>query len=194
MARREEQERLRKPDGPDDDADVGEKSGTDDRPDPKFLPVDLDGLPSAEVQDLFNNSVIYNDSKYDFCEFTTFVFTHGLNSPPLYANSVADDIVAVNKPYGLSMFGHGRHSVETLLPGLAEHLGISQHSDLRPVHRLDRVTTGVLLMAKTPDMHKHLTNLFRQRKVAKQYWAILNGTPVPDQVGTCIQYHPHKII
>ena len=94
--------------------------------------------------------------------------------------------MAVNKPYGLAMFGHGRHSVETLLPGLADHLGIGRHPDLQPVHRLDRVTTGILLMAKTPEMHNRLTNLFRERKVAKQYWAILNGTPVPDQV-RCVE-------
>jgi len=90
--------------------------------------------------------------------------------------------VAVNKPYGLAMFGDGRRpTVESLLAGLAEHLGVARPADLRPVHRLDRVTTGVLLMAKTPQMHHTLTNLFRQRKVAKQYWAILNGTPLPDQ-------------
>ena len=94
-----------------------------------------------------------------------------------------DDILAVNKPYGLAMFGSDsrhRHSVESLLPGLAAHLDMSTLPE--PVHRLDRVTTGILVMGKTKDMHRRLANLFRERKVGKQYWAILNGTPMPEQV------------
>merc|ERR1712126_348868 len=46
-----------------------------------------------------------------------------------------------------------------------------------PVHRLDKNTTGILLCAKTEEMHNKLTNLFRERKIEKRYWAILNGTP-----------------
>ena len=101
---------------------------------------------------------------------------------------LADDILAINKPYGLAMFGSSqrhRHSVESLLPGLAKSLGerFSEEMPLPvPVHRLDRITSGILIMAKTPEMHKRLTNLFRERKVSKQYWAILNGTPKPEQV------------
>ena len=96
--------------------------------------------------------------------------------------------MAINKPYGLAMFGSSqrhRHSVESLLPGLAKSLGerFSEEMPLPvPVHRLDRITSGILIMAKTPEMHKRLTNLFRERKVSKQYWAILNGTPKPEQV------------
>ncbi len=49
------------------------------------------------------------------------------------------------------------------------------------VHRLDKNTTGVLLFAKTKSMHKHLVRLFRERKIEKRYWAILNGTPTPSE-------------
>jgi len=142
-----------------DESVTSGKSSTFGKPDPKFLPTNLETLSSAEVQAIFNQSVVYNEN----------------------------DILAINKPYGLAMFGSSqrhRHSVESLLPGLAKSLGerFSEEMPLPvPVHRLDRITSGILIMAKTPEMHKRLTNLFRERKVSKQYWAILNGTPKPEQ-------------
>jgi len=44
---------------------------------------------------------------------------------------------------------------------------------------LDKCTTGVVLYAKTQVMHSKLVRLFRERKIEKRYWAILNGTPNP---------------
>ena len=125
---------------------------------PKFLPVDLESLTTVEVENIVKNSVIYDDH----------------------------DIVAIHKPYGLQMFGESktnRHSVENLLNCLYDQVHVEKTDDwpgLMPVHRLDKNTTGILLCAKTKEKHNLLTNLFRQRKIQKRYWAILNGTPDVD--------------
>ena len=129
------------------------------RVDPKFLPTDLERLTTVEVENILKNSIVYDDN----------------------------DIVALHKPYGLQMFGeakNNRHSVDSLLSCLHDQLHIVKTDDwpgLMPVHRLDKNTTGILLCAKTKEMHKLLTNLFRQRKIIKKYWAILNGTPDTEQ-------------
>ena len=110
---------------------------------------------TVEVENILKNSVIYDDH----------------------------DIVAIHKPYGLQMFGESkrnRHSVENLLKCLYDQVHVEKTDDwpgLLPVHRLDKNTTGILLCAKTKEKHNLLTNLFRQRKIQKRYWAVLNGTP-----------------
>lgn len=46
---------------------------------------------------------------------------------------------------------------------------------------MDKNTTGIVLFAKTDAMHSKLVKLFKERKIEKRYWAILNGTPVPPE-------------
>ena len=71
-----------------------------------------------------------------------------------------------------------RHSIEKYVPALCQHL---KTDNLFQVHRLDKNTTGIVLLAKTKDMHAKLVRLFRERKIEKSYWAILNGTPEPQE-------------
>jgi 23S rRNA pseudouridine955/2504/2580 synthase len=47
------------------------------------------------------------------------------------------------------------------------------------VHRLDRDTSGVLVLARSPGIAAHLAAAFRSREVAKTYWAVVAGRPVP---------------
>ena len=89
----------------------------------------------------------------------------------------AGDIVALQKPYGLAMFGAElQHSVEKYSQSLANFLGCET---LHQVHRLDKITSGILLLAKTKECHLFLVEKFRQRQIKKYYWAIVNGTPQP---------------
>ena len=88
-----------------------------------------------------------------------------------------DHIIALNKPYGLPVQGG---------PGITRHLdamldALRQNADHRPrlVHRLDRDTTGVLLLARTPGTAAKLAALFRGRDIEKTYWAVVAGRPVP---------------
>ena len=87
-----------------------------------------------------------------------------------------DEMIAINKPAGIAVqggSGQGRH-----IDGMLAALGDGEH---RPVlvHRLDKDTSGVLLLAKYPKAAAQLSEKFRSRDMSKVYWAITVGVPNP---------------
>jgi 23S rRNA pseudouridine1911/1915/1917 synthase len=90
-----------------------------------------------------------------------------------------DDLVAIDKPAGMAVHaGAGIHSgtlVNALLHRFASLSGVG--GPLRPgiVHRLDRFTSGVLLVAKNDGAHQHLAAQFSGRQVEKVYLALAQG-------------------
>jgi len=90
-----------------------------------------------------------------------------------------DDVVVLNKPFGLAVQGGTgtRRHLDGMLAGLADRFGDRP----RLVHRLDRDTTGVLLVAKHRDAAAKLGRIFQTRSTAKTYWALVNGVPKPPQ-------------
>src|SRR5215210_1753747 len=89
-----------------------------------------------------------------------------------------EEVVVVNKPAGLVVHpAAGVHS-GTLANALAFHFGqLSGGGSLRPglVHRLDRDTSGVIVVAKTARAHENLSDQFRARTVFKSYVALVHG-------------------
>ena len=89
------------------------------------------------------------------------------------------DVVAIDKPAGMVVHaGAGVHSgtvVNALLHRFASLSGVA--GALRPgiVHRLDRYTSGVLLVAKNDDAHQQLAAQFSGRQVEKVYLALVHG-------------------
>jgi len=88
------------------------------------------------------------------------------------------DLLVLNKPFGLATqggSGQKRH-IDGMLESLAR-------GESRPVlvHRLDRDTSGVLLVAKTRRMAADLGEIFRSRQARKIYWALVEGVPKPAQ-------------
>jgi 23S rRNA pseudouridine955/2504/2580 synthase len=65
------------------------------------------------------------------------------------------------------------------LDGLLDALRFGAPDRPRLVHRLDRDTSGVLLLARTPGTAANLAAAFRGRNVEKTYWAVVAGRPVP---------------
>ena len=87
------------------------------------------------------------------------------------------DVIALNKPPGIAVQGGsgvGRH-IDGLLAGLVR----PGHEKPRLVHRLDRDTSGVLLVAKRASVAAKLGEIFRGRDANKTYWAIVAGVPSP---------------
>ncbi len=82
-------------------------------------------------------------------------------------------LVAVNKPPGLAVHGTHGATAETLLPRLERLLG----GPLALVHRLDRDTSGVILVARDERAARDLEGQFRGRKVLKRYRALVRGIP-----------------
>ncbi|WP_395664046.1 RluA family pseudouridine synthase [Aestuariivirga sp.] len=89
------------------------------------------------------------------------------------------DIFVLNKPSGFAVQGGSKthHHLDGLLMGLGVELGE------RPllVHRLDRDTSGVIVIAKRRSIASALGKLFVTRAVKKTYWALVKGVPKPAQ-------------
>ncbi|MCU4654081.1 RluA family pseudouridine synthase [Roseibacterium sp. SDUM158016] len=88
-----------------------------------------------------------------------------------------EHIIALNKPPGLPTqggSGQTRH-----VDGLAEALKFGNDEKPRLVHRLDKDTSGVLLLARSRAGAKALTEAFRGRETRKIYWAAVAGVPQP---------------
>lgn len=94
-------------------------------------------------------------------------------------------IVVVNKAAGMIVHPAKGHWDGTLAGALAHHFGVMSQrgGPTRPgiVHRLDRETSGVIVVAKTDRAHDLLAEQFKARTVEKQYVALVAGVPQFDQ-------------
>ncbi len=101
-----------------------------------------------------------------------------------------DDLIVVNKPAGLVVHPAAGINSGTLANALAYHFTqlSSQAGALRPglVHRLDKDTSGLLVVAKKEDVHEKLAEQFRSREVFKSYVALVHGV-VKENSGTIDQ-------
>jgi 23S rRNA pseudouridine1911/1915/1917 synthase len=90
-----------------------------------------------------------------------------------------DDLVVVNKPAGMVVHVGGGVRSGTLVNALLHHIGTLAPAagDLRPgiVHRLDRMTSGLVLVAKNDQAHRSLSDQFKNREVQKTYIALVHG-------------------
>jgi len=90
------------------------------------------------------------------------------------------DIAVVNKPAGLVCHAGAGVRSGTLVNALLYHMGPLETGDSqRPgiVHRLDRFTSGVMLIAKNHEAHRNLSRQFKNRTVMKEYVALVFGKP-----------------
>ena len=87
-----------------------------------------------------------------------------------------EEVLALNKPAGLAVQGGTKttHHIDRLLSAWGEGLDRP-----RLVHRLDRDTSGVLVLGKTPGAAAKLAGAFARRKAQKTYWALVMGHPRP---------------
>ncbi|WP_322866468.1 RluA family pseudouridine synthase [Aquicoccus sp. G2-2] len=88
-----------------------------------------------------------------------------------------DHIIALNKPPGLPTQGGSKQTRH--VDGLSEALRFGFDEKPRLVHRLDKDTSGVLLLARTRSAASALTAAMRHRETRKIYWAIVAGVPMP---------------
>ena len=92
---------------------------------------------------------------------------------------VDDDFVIVNKPAGMVVHAGAGHARGTLVNALLHRLGKLSGAGgaLRPgiVHRLDRETSGAMVVARNDAAHEHLAEQFRSRNVRKIYLTLVHG-------------------
>lgn len=109
-------------------------------------------------------------------------------------------LVAINKPPGMVVHPARGHWSGTLASALAFHFGKGNLSTVggptRPgiVHRLDRDTSGVIVVAKTDQAHSRLGIQFEQRSIEKEYFALVVGLPDRDRdlIDRRIGVHPQQ--
>lgn len=90
-----------------------------------------------------------------------------------------DDVIVLNKPHGLPV--QGGPGISRHLDRMLDGLRFEQPDRPRLVHRLDRDTSGVLVLARTPGAAAKLAAAFRGRDVRKTYWGVVQGRPVPPE-------------
>ena len=90
-----------------------------------------------------------------------------------------EDVIVVNKPAGMTVHAGAGTTRGTLVNALMHRFGqlSTVSGPLRPgiVHRLDKTTSGVLIVARNDAAHRQLAEQFRQRLVTKTYLALLHG-------------------
>lgn len=125
---------------------------------------------------------------------------HGPPAPeniPLEILYEDEFLALVNKPYDMVVHPAKGHWSGTLVNALQYHFGqlSAAYGDYRPgiVHRLDRDTSGVILIAKEETTHRELALQFETRKVFKEYIAITAGVldRDSDYIERRIGHHPH---
>lgn len=102
-----------------------------------------------------------------------------------------DDLLVVNKPAGMVVHPAAGHSSGTLVNAALGHdpeiEGIGGEERPGVVHRLDKDTSGLILLAKNERAHRWLQDQFRLRKVEKTYLALVDGKP-PSPAGRVEAY------
>src|SRR3954452_7140528 len=90
-----------------------------------------------------------------------------------------DDVLVLKKPVGLAV--QGGSGMTRHIDQMLEVMRDAKGQKPRLVHRIDRETSGCLLVAKTRFAASHLTGAFRSRSARKTYWALVPGLPKPKQ-------------
>ncbi len=131
----------------------------------------------------------------------------GTIAPPVVADDLPEAIpldilyedehlLIVNKPPGMVVHPAPGHSQGTLVNALLHHCDdlAAFKGEIRPgiVHRLDKDTSGAMVIAKTPIAHEHLARQFKMRSVRKTYLAIVRGeVKIPQgEIRLAIGRHP----
>jgi 23S rRNA pseudouridine1911/1915/1917 synthase len=105
--------------------------------------------------------------------------------PPLEPEDVGlriayedEHLLIVDKPAGVVAHPSAGHATGTLVHGLLEH-GAAGGEEERPgiVHRLDRDTSGLLVVARSAEAHERLKRLVQKRELEREYLALVRGRP-----------------
>lgn len=96
-----------------------------------------------------------------------------------------DDLMIINKKSGMVVHPAPGNYSHTLVNALLYHFDIESTDPIRPgiVHRLDKDTSGLMLVAKNDFTHEALSNLIKEKEVERKYLALVEGI-IPHETGT----------
>ncbi len=107
-----------------------------------------------------------------------------------------EDVIAIDKPAGMVVHPAVGHSSGTLVNAILWHFpdieGVGEGGRPGIVHRLDKDTSGVILVAKNARAHRHLQAQFKDRTIEKTYLALVHGHVSPEKglIDAPIGRHP----
>jgi len=162
----------------------------------KFLTGKMEGFSRARIQRLIENGdVLVNSSLskagYQVNEGDIIRVEVPPSAPskpvaqkiPLDVVYEDEDIIVVDKPAGISVHPGPGHLDTTLVNAILNYSpNISGGEAERPgiVHRLDKNTSGLIIIARHPKAHRYLVNQFKHRQVDKTYIALVKGKVLPE--------------
>ncbi len=140
------------------------------------------GCVRCNGQKIRPSTILEPGDEIDFLELNDFqpapVSRHCVQVPVIFENS---DILVIDKPYGLVTHpGAGKHQetlVDIVLKMRPEIEGVGVEGRWGIVHRLDKDTSGVMVVAKTDSAHKLLSSQFKEHGIHRAYRAIVRGNP-----------------
>ncbi len=99
------------------------------------------------------------------------------------------DIIVINKPSGLAV--QGGTNTTRHIDGMLEALKFELNEKPKLVHRIDKNTSGILVLARNRKSADMLTKAFREKKINKTYLALVRGCPEPKE--GIIEYNLEKV-
>lgn len=139
------------------------------------------GLVTVNGRTLKPSAVISNGDKIEYC--LPELAPSGLQPLDLKLDVVYEDsaVIVINKPSGLVVHPAAGHRQDTLVNALLHHTDdlSAGFDEQRPgiVHRLDKDTSGLLVVAKTEKAQVSLANQFKERTTKRVYQAVVFGVP-----------------
>ena len=96
-----------------------------------------------------------------------------------------DYLIIINKPSGMVVHPAPGHYSSTLVNALLGRFSLSNKDELRPgiVHRIDKDTSGLLIVAKTDEVHDILSRMIKDKLIERKYIALVDGV-IPHETGT----------
>ncbi len=96
-----------------------------------------------------------------------------------------EDLLIINKKSGMVVHPAPGHYTKTLVNALLYKFDIDSKDNIRPgiVHRLDKDTSGVMIVAKNDEMHDILSKMIKDKKIQRHYLALVEGI-IPHETGT----------
>lgn len=138
--------------------------------------ITVDGIPAKK-----SGQILFQGQRIEISipeDKTTNLIPENIPLDILYED---DQTIVINKPAGMVVHPAAGHTTGTLVHAVLAHCSDlkSFGGEIRPgvVHRLDRDTSGIIVMAKNEQAHIFLQNQFRDRNVNKRYLALVDGKP-----------------
>ena len=122
----------------------------------------------------YSNKLINENENKFIKDISSILIKYKKQIADIKKNIIFEDnfLLVINKPYGTPVQGGNNvnFNIDLILPTLCEN-----NSSIRLVHRIDKNTSGILLLAKSKEVAQNITMLFKENKIKKKYLTIVKG-------------------